>query len=545
MLHFFYFLIFYLLIFLVGRSLTALCYRYILDKNCKDSQKAFNRPIYYFYTLLGLFFIGNISVINNFFFKNNIFYLKVIFLLLVLFNLTERIQIRINLLNTLNFLLIPIIISMSTLTIGLAYDAGLYQLNSQLWIRESSIPLGLYNLHFRYGFSSIIEYISSNFWLENSFEILHFVNISFIASFLGFLSYNLLKNKEPFLSFSSLAIFIFGILDNFGAGGGRNGFIDIESITKQDTPFGILFYLSNILIIFALLKKGIDTSEVLFISLLLLFSIQMRIFGITTLVLFCYMLFALKKITLKTLKILLPSIVLGIFWGLKNLLISGCLLFPVELSCFNSISWYQKGSANFEMQELKNFHLGYDLGTSLSEWFSLWIIKDININTLVNFLFSLIFIWIFFTLFTKKREMVFVKLNIILGIYMFLIIYVWASTSPGIRLGIGIFLLFIGIITLNINDWKSEKFNNKFIGITILITCTVFIPRLDNYKEFINNPLIYNSISPPQVDYVQKLGYGVLPTNGSQCWVNLECVQNSKEIVKSSIYSYKLFEIKK
>ena len=66
------------------------------------------------------------------------------------------------------------------------------------------------------------------------------------------------------------------------------------------------------------------------------------------------MLFALKKITLKTLKILLPSIVLGIFWGLKNLLISGCLLFPVELSCFNSISWYQKGSANFEMQELKN-----------------------------------------------------------------------------------------------------------------------------------------------------------------------------------------------
>ena len=127
MLHFFYFLVFYLLIFLVGRSLTALCYRYILDKNFKDSQKAFNLPIYYFYTLFGLFFIGNISVINNFFFKNNIFYLKVIFLLLVLFNLTERIQIRINLLNTLNFLLIPIIISMSTLTIGLAYDAGLYQ----------------------------------------------------------------------------------------------------------------------------------------------------------------------------------------------------------------------------------------------------------------------------------------------------------------------------------------------------------------------------------------------------------------------------------
>ena len=42
---------------------------------------------------------------------------------------------------------------------------------------------------------------------------------------------------------SSLAIVLFGILDNFGSGGGRNGFIDIESVTKQDTPFAIVFTL--------------------------------------------------------------------------------------------------------------------------------------------------------------------------------------------------------------------------------------------------------------------------------------------------------------
>ena len=40
---------------------------------------------------------------------------------------------------------------------------------------------------------------------------------------------------------SSLAI-VFGILDNFGSGGGRNGFIDIESVTKQDTPFAIVLH---------------------------------------------------------------------------------------------------------------------------------------------------------------------------------------------------------------------------------------------------------------------------------------------------------------
>ena len=66
----------------------------------------------------------------------------------------------------------PGILSISTITIGFAYDAGLYHLNSQHWIRESNIPIGLSNLHFRYGFSSIIDYISSSFWLNGNFEIL-------------------------------------------------------------------------------------------------------------------------------------------------------------------------------------------------------------------------------------------------------------------------------------------------------------------------------------------------------------------------------------
>ena len=50
---------------------------------------------------------------------------------------------------------------------------------------------------------------------------------------------------------------------------------------------------------------------------------------------------------------------------------------------------------------------------------------------------------------------------------------------------------------------------------------TVLIPNIQNYTTVIKNPLIYNKISPVEVVYVPKDGYGVLPENGSQCWINI------------------------
>jgi len=41
-------------------------------------------------------------------------------------------------------------------------------------------------------------------------------------------------------------IVLFGILDNFGMAGGRNGFIDIEAVTKYDTPFAIIYFLTGL-----------------------------------------------------------------------------------------------------------------------------------------------------------------------------------------------------------------------------------------------------------------------------------------------------------
>ena len=54
----------------------------------------------------------------------------------------------------------------------------------------------------------------------------------------------------------SLSVLIYGFLDNFGFNGGKNGFIEVESIAKQDTPFAIMFILSTFLL-FQLYKEDL------------------------------------------------------------------------------------------------------------------------------------------------------------------------------------------------------------------------------------------------------------------------------------------------
>ena len=51
------------------------------------------------------------------------------------------------------------------------------------------------------------------------------------------------------LKLLSITLALYGIFDNFGIEGGKNGFFDIDSIGKQDTAFGILFFFCNLFII--------------------------------------------------------------------------------------------------------------------------------------------------------------------------------------------------------------------------------------------------------------------------------------------------------
>ena len=56
----------------------------------------------------------------------------------------------------------------------------------------------------------------------------------------------------------SLFIVLYSIFDNVGFGGGRNGFITIQSIGKQDLSISVLFLSVSAILLTSILKRSYD-----------------------------------------------------------------------------------------------------------------------------------------------------------------------------------------------------------------------------------------------------------------------------------------------
>ena len=159
----------------------------ILNKNLKisfplDEDTLFGVKIFYFYPLISLFLLGNISFIFNFFFPSNI--LIILFLSPILFaNFFKKIQIKFDAIELLILGVSLFACFIGVQNLGFHYDAGLYHLNSQNFINNQKIIIGHVNLFFQYGFSSIMEYLSSIHWIADNLILLSFIQVPFFILF--------------------------------------------------------------------------------------------------------------------------------------------------------------------------------------------------------------------------------------------------------------------------------------------------------------------------------------------------------------------------
>ena len=130
--------------------------------------------------------------------------------------------------------------------------------------------------------------------------------------------------------------------------------------------------------------------------------------------------------------------------------------------------------------------------------------------------------------------------------YCIVSLLLWLLTAPGIRLGVGVLLtciMFLGAV-------KEPKLPRMHLE-KYLVTLSIFyivvvalVPRISSYSviesSFIDGSI--RKITPLIVTYVDNdLGYGVLPEEGDQCWINIECVHNEK-VVKGESSSFINFE---
>ena len=514
-----------------------------------------------FYPIISLIVIGNLTFIINFFMPVKPGYLFLALLIPAIFFII-RVDNRLKLFNFIKqkkFLKIEILfnltaiffLSLSTYSISMSHDAGLYHLSNQLWIQNTKINFGLAILHKRFGYSSIYDYINSNFWLLDDLVYLHFVNLLFFYFFFRVLI-DLVKN----LGNKSLTygLLIYGILDNFGFNGGKNGFFEIETIGKYDSPFAIIFIIS-LFLIFTLNKsvKKRNDFEIVLIYIFILFSIQLRPSGFLLVPLVIYVIVYKfgKKELLKILKY--PNfiiLIISILWFIKNLIISSCLVFPVNFLCIEKFKWSLYGLANKEIDEISDIYNSFDFNESIFQWFVSWQKNSFyNFSTLKNFLIAFLILLILNILFCNyllKVEEIYLKI-----IFSILLITYFIFTAPDTRF---LIVVYTTIIYFLIDNFKIKEFStlnsNLLFGFLFLL-CLFSLPRFENHKNFIANPtgininfVIEKYIKENNYYYKRSSGYGYIPANGNSCWLKMDCspvYEPDTKILK--IYGYNLFEI--
>jgi len=541
--HIIYSILLFSYFFLLGRGLIILINKFSNKRLNLDNFILFDTSIIIFYPLIGLIYFSNLMFIFNFFFPLKFSILIYIISTPLILNAAERIKFKnykkIYLFSILNL----IIISVSSYDINFQYDSGYYHLNYQNWLRESKLVFGLNNLHGAYGTSSIIDYLSAPLWLGSNLILLHYLTIAFLAVFLNFILYHIVLRENKFFFLSSLYIIIFCLLDNFGLNGGRNGFFTIPGIIKPDIASGVLFFLSTTFLTSILYKKNSKKIEFIFLNILIIYAYQLKISTALLFFFFAYVLIKNKKLKIK--ELVLTNLIL-LFWIIKSIALTSCIVYPVELTCLN-LPWYNINSITGVKNVTGDFNNSYFLGTSLIDWFNDWILIELNQSITINFLTSFFIIYVLNRVITKKTNVKAVTLYIPL-IFIFFNLFIWIIGAPHPRFIYGLFAYIIALLAFKSYSPNLELKINKNHQLIIFSLCLAsisLIPRINSYKALFDNPFGKPEIVAPQIEYINLKSNWVLPKNGDQCWININCVPDNINITNLRYLTFDTYIVEK
>ena len=474
------------------------------------------------YPIFGFFFLGNTLLILNFFLPLKSYIVYLICFAIILLNLLEtNFEKKVNYFSLVGFIAIPMILLISTYDTNFHYDAGYYHLGTQNWLRESNIILGFVNIFWPYGVGSIYEYVSSFFWIDKSLQSLHFINLIFISSFFSFCFYHSIYLKNSKLKYVTHFLLVYSFIDNFGISGGRNGFIYIEGITAFDNAVGIIFYFVSIFSLVRIKYEKYEPIELVSLFTLFVLAIQLKISSALVSILFLKYLYSFiksREIKLKNIFSLFSLNILFIFgWLLKNYLTSGCLIFPINLTCKNNFSWYVPGSTKAFEIVTTEFSKSFTFQQSINEWFNEFFSIQINRTVSLNFIFSFLIIYCLYKIFftsekTNYRLLVFI---FILSNFLYLLLF-----GPIPRYATGILLFIISFIGLSVVSTRYT-FKETYVVAVIFLFSIAMVPRLTSYKSFISNG---HNLEIPEPSLEIKNDFWSTPIPGEdQCWLEQFC----------------------
>ena len=508
------FILFYFIFFFLGRGLLLCISKF---KNVDDLKvSGFN--IYIFYASIGMVLFGNYLFLLNFFKPINspLIFLIGIFLIPNIMVFPNWKMFKKSLRNfSLYFILL-----IASYDLAYHYDSGLYHLQFQALIRESNLIQGISNIYGPLGIGSIYDYISAALWFDTTYVLLQFLNLIFLILFYEFLLNLLFMKNNKALNNAGLAILAFSLLDNLGMNGGRNGFLYIQSLGKQDMTIAILYFVTTILIFINIKKQSLNIFEIIIPTIFALFIWELKVSGITIFMIYLVFLYQIikKKLLTKSTKIVLFSnFTVAIFWTLKTTLQTGCLIYPLEMSCIDTLSWFNSDYTNTTLRSAQMYSIAYDFNSSLGDWFREFLEYQINGIILTNFIFSLFIIYFLF--FQKKKNSYDKNTNYLIALITFNILFFFYY-SPHLRYFVATQLIIIFIVGYK----RVPRFNIKPKIIYFLVLFSIVsIVRINSYKsfDFFNNP-----IHPIPIPELLAYDDRFIPKEGDQCWAVTKCSAN-------------------
>lgn len=520
------FILFFILFFLLGRGLL------IAISNIKeiDTFKIAGFNIYIFYPALGIFIFGNFLFLMNFFLPLNSYFVFTILLLLIpnLKTLPTNELFKKSFRNFFWYMLLLI----PSYDLAYHYDAGLYHLNYQALLRENNIILGISNIYGPYGIGSIYDYISAALWIDETYVLLQFVNLIFIILFYEFLFSCLFTKKNKLLNNAGLALLIFTVLDNYGYGGGRNGFFYIQSLGKQDLSVAILYFVTAVLIFVSTSKKEFSFYSIFTITVFSFFIFQLKISGASILLLYIYYVYKIinnENLHKKWYLSLVPITFLGIFWSLKSTLQTGCIIYPLEISCLRNLSWFDREYTEVTLESAQMFSISYSFNYSFNLWLKNFFEYQINQIIIYNFIISSFLIFALFFKKNKSKVKSFQPLVLLVVFNIFFLLYF----APHMRYFIASQMLVIFLIGYT----RSPRVNlNSVIIYIVVIFSIASLVRLNSYKSF--NLFTHPSHEIP-VPALVAYNDRFLPKDGDQCWSTIECSPNLQNFQIQDLGFYK------
>ena len=512
--------------------------------------------------LFGFLLIGFIALFLNFFLPLSMFVNNIIFLFIIYLGYRSKFfdQNKKKLFRNIFYvsLLAYILFIYSNVN---RPDALLYHIPYSKMLNEYKIIIGSSNIHSRFGHISIFQYISS-FFVNNIFSTNGLLlPASLLTSFFFIFIYKKFNENFKNIKTRLSSYFIFLILIysfysfNRYSGWGNDAQVHI-------------FYLLSIIYLLDYSNNKYSLSIFKKISLICLFTFLIKPFYIISLIapFIIYVSIRKKFIILRSKFSVFSFLFIGL-WFFKNVLISGCLIYPLSSTCNSNISWFnsdtelesQNGEAwakDWVNRADKN--LNHEEYIKDLRWVLIWsknhllVVKEKIVPVIIFILFNILFFYFVKCLRSKNK-----KYNdnfyLLILFINFLGVLIWFLKFPIYRYGSSyiftfilfiFYFVFIKFIDLN----KLNKFKYFFTFCILIFFSGIVIKNLNRISENYNqpiSPMIFDKIKYSEViknyDNDGNFIYYSTTMDALCGYYSSPCTNSTPKIKLKYLFGYKVY----